>query len=257
MIKKHQGLSMNIKNKKLVNYIMVLLLFFSMLVVAKEAADYVMAERVTDRKRLIVIDAGHGAADSGKVGINGELEKDINLSIALRLKELLEQQDVKVVMTREDDQGMYPGTGSNRKIRDMQKRVERINKEQPALTVSIHQNAYPDESVSGVQTFYFEGSQESKTAAEILQEQLILTLQPEKERVAKSNTSYYLLKNTNYPIVIVECGFLTNRKEAELLCDEEYQQRTAWAIHLGILQYLNTGGKIIDEMDENTNQNNN
>ena len=257
MIKKHQGLSMNIKNKKLVNYIMVLLLFFSMLVVAKEAADYVMAERVTDRKRLIVIDAGHGAADSGKVGINGELEKDINLSIALRLKELLEQQDVKVVMTREDDQGMYPGTGSNRKIRDMQKRVERINKEQPALTVSIHQNAYPDESVSGVQTFYFEGSQESKAAAEILQEQLILTLQPEKERVAKSNTSYYLLKNTNYPIVIVECGFLTNRKEAELLCDEEYQQRTAWAIHLGILQYLNTGGKIIDEMDENTNQNNN
>ena len=248
---------MNIQNKKIVNYIMVLLLFFSMLVVAKEAADYVMAERVTDRKRLIVIDAGHGAADSGKVGINGELEKDINLSIALRLKELLEQQDVKVVMTREDDQGMYPGTGSNRKIRDMQKRVERINKEQPALTVSIHQNAYPDESVSGVQTFYFEGSQESKAAAEILQEQLILTLQPEKERVAKSNTSYYLLKNTNYPIVIVECGFLTNRKEAELLCDEEYQQRTAWAIHLGILQYLNTGGKIIDEMDENTNQNNN
>ena len=86
-------------------------------------------------------------------------------------------------MTREDDQGTYPKVGSNRKTRDMQNRVERINKEQPALTVSIHQNAYPDESVSGVQTFYFEGSQESKTAAEILQEQLILTLQPEKERV--------------------------------------------------------------------------
>ena len=243
---------MNIKNRKLVNYIMVLLLFFSMLVVAKEAADYVVSRKTADRSRLVVIDAGHGAADSGKVGINGELEKDINLSIALRLKELLEQQDIKVVMTREDDQGTYPVTGSNRKIRDMQKRVERINKEQPALTVSIHQNSYPDESVSGVQTFYFEGSKEGKTAAEILQKQLIATLQPPKERVAKSNTSYYLLKNTNYPIVIVECGFLTNHREAELLASEDYQQQTAWAIHLGILQYLNTGGKIINEMDENT-----
>lgn len=244
---------MVIKNKKIVTYTMVGLLFFSMLVVAKEAADYVVSRKVADRSRLVVIDAGHGAADSGKVGINDVLEKDINLSIALRLKELLEQQDIKVVMTREDDEGTYPKTGSNRKMRDMQKRVELINKEQPALTVSIHQNSYPDESVSGPQTFYYEGSDESKAAAEILQKQLITTLQPSKERVAKSNTAYYLLKNTNYPVVIVECGFLTNQKEAKLLCEEEYQQRAAWAIHLGILQYLNTGGTITDEMDENTN----
>lgn len=244
---------MVIKNKKIVTYTMVGLLFFSMLVVAKEAADYVVSRKVADRSRLVVIDAGHGAADSGKVGINDVLEKDINLSIALRLKELLEQQDIKVVMTREDDEGTYPKTGSNRKMRDMQKRVELINKEQPALTVSIHQNSYPDEGVSGPQTFYYEGSNESKAAAEILQKQLITTLQPSKERVAKSNTAYYLLKNTNYPVVIVECGFLTNQKEAKLLCEEEYQQRAAWAIHLGILQYLNTGGTITDEMDENTN----
>lgn len=185
------------------------------------------------------------------------MEKDINLTIALRLKKLLEQQDIRVVMTREDDQGTYPKTGSDRKIRDMKKRVELINKEQPDLTVSIHQNSYQEESVSGAQTFYFEGSEEGKVAAEILQKQLITTLQPEKERVAKSNTSYYLLKNTDYPIVIVECGFLTNQREAELLCDEDYQQRTAWAIHLGILQYLNTGGMMTNEMDENTDQNNN
>ena len=247
------GLFMVIKNKKLVTYTMVGLLFFSMLVVAKEAADYVVSRKVADRSRLVVIDAGHGAADSGKVGINDVLEKDINLSIALRLKELLEQQDIKVVMTREDDEGTYPKTGANRKMRDMQKRVEVINKEQPALTVSIHQNSYPDDSVSGPQTFYYEGSNESKAAAEILQKQLITTLQPHKERVAKSNTAYYLLKNTNYPVVIVECGFLTNQEEAKLLCEEEYQQRAAWAIHLGILQYLNTGGTITDEMDENTN----
>lgn len=246
---------MVIKNKKFVTYIMVVLLFFSMVVVAKETADFVVARKMADknRSRLVVIDAGHGADDSGKVGINGALEKDINLSIALRLKELLEQQDIPVVMTREDDQGTYPKTGSNRKIRDMKERVERINKEQPALVVSIHQNSFPDESVSGAQTFYYEGSEEGKAAAEILQKQLIATLQPEKERVAKSDTSYYLLKNTEYPIVIVECGFLSNRKEAEFLCNEEYQQKTAWAVHLGVLQYLNTGGTIEYEVDENTN----
>lgn len=234
---------MNIKNKKLVTYVMVVLFFFSMVVVAKEAAEYVTSGKVTgDRSRLIVIDAGHGADDSGKVGINGALEKDINLSIALRLRELLEQQDIPVVMIREDDRGTYPSTGSNRKVRDMQKRVERINKEQPALVVSIHQNSFTDERVSGAQTFYYEGSEEGKTAAEILQKQLIATLKPQKERVAKSDSSYYLLKNTDYPIVIVECGFLSNPLEAELLCDEEYQQRAAWAVHLGIVQYLNTGG---------------
>ena len=251
--KKCVGPPMVIENKKIVTYVMIALLFVSMIVVAKETADFVVSRKMMDenKSRLVVIDAGHGADDSGKVGINGALEKDINLSIALRLKELLEQQDIPVVMTREDDQGMYPKTGSNRKTRDMKKRMEMINKEQPALVVSIHQNSFPDESVSGAQTFYFEGSLEGKFAAEILQKQLITTLQPKKERVAKSNTSYYLLKNTNYPIVIVECGFLTNPEEAKLLCDEEYQQQAAWAIHLGILQYLNTGG-ITDEMDENT-----
>lgn len=256
--KKSVGLIMLIKNKKIVTCVMVVLLFFSMLVVAKETADFVVSERLlTDKSTPVVIDAGHGAEDSGKVGIGGVLEKDINLSIALRLKELLQQQDIRVVMTREDDKGTFPNTGSNRKVRDMQNRVERINKERPALVISIHQNSFPDESVSGAQTFYFEGSEEGKRAAEILQKQLIATLQPKKERVAKANSSYYLLKNTEYPITIVECGFLTNRQETKKLCDEEYQEQIAWAIHLGVLQYLNTGGTVTNEMDENTNQNNN
>lgn len=244
---------MIIKNKKIVTYTMVVLLFLSMIIVAREAAHLVTTGRPgKDKSRLVVIDAGHGAADSGKVGIKGSLEKDTNLAIALRVKELLEQQDVQVVMTREDDQGLYPKTGDNRKLRDMKNRVDLINKEQPALAVSIHQNSYSDESVSGPQMFYYEGSAEGRTAAELLQKQLITTLQPKKERVAKSNTAYYLLKNTNFPIVIVECGFLSNREEEKMLCDEEYRQRVAWAIHLGILQYLNVGGSESDEMDENS-----
>lgn len=220
---------------------MVVLLFVSMVLVAREAAEYVASQKAAGiNPNLVVIDAGHGADDSGKVGINGALEKDINLTVALRVKELLDVQGVDVVMTREDNKGLYPGTGDNRKMRDMQKRVELINKERPALTVSIHQNSYTDERVSGAQTFYMTGSKEGKRAAEILQEQMIITLAPEKERVAKGNGSYYLLKHVENPIVIAECGFLSNSKEAELLCDEEYQEKVAWAIHLGILRYLNS-----------------
>ena len=220
---------------------MVALLFVSMVLIAKEAAEFVTSQRTAGpNPNLVVIDAGHGADDGGKVGINGAVEKDINLIIALRVKELLDAQGVDVVMTRENDAGLYPRTGDNRKIRDMQKRVELINKERPALTVSIHQNSYTEESISGAQTFYMTGSEEGKRAAEILQEQMITTLEPEKERQAKENGSYYMLKHVDGPIVIAECGFLSNAKEAELLCDEEYQEKVAWAIHLGILRYLNS-----------------
>lgn len=243
---------MIIKDKKMLTYTMAVLLLLSMVILAKEAARIVVSKQLSeDHSRVVVIDAGHGCADGGKVGVNGVLEKDVNLAIALKVKDLLEQQDVTVIMTREDDKGTYPKTGSNRKLRDMKKRVELINKERPALTVSIHQNSFSDQSVCGAQTFYYQGSKEGQFAAELLQAQMIKTLQPKKERVAKSNDSYYLLKNSNYPTVIVECGFLTNPEEAGLLCDEEYQQKTAWAIHLGILQYINSGGTKSDEMDEN------
>ena len=229
------------QNHKIINYLMVALLFVSMVLIAREAAEFVASQKAAGMNpNLVVIDAGHGADDGGKVGINGALEKDINLTVALRVKELLEAQGIDVVMTRENDEGLYPKSGDNRKLRDMQKRVEMINKERPALTVSIHQNSYTDERVSGAQTFYMTGSEEGKLAAEILQEQMIATLEPKKERVAKENGSYYLLKHVNGPIVIAECGFLSNAKEAELLCDKEYQEKMAWAIHLGIIRYLNS-----------------
>ena len=246
MKEKHKGIS----------YVMVILLFVSMLIVAKEAANLVLSGRLKKAdSNLVVIDAGHGSDDSGKVGINGALEKDINLAVALRVKSLLETQGISVVMTREDDQGDYPKTGSNRKMRDMKKRVELINQSLPALTVSIHQNSYTDERIYGAQTFYYEGSEQGRMAAEIMQQQLVATLDPNNKRQAKSNTSYYLLKNTNYPIIIVECGFLSNQKESALLCDEEYQEQIAWAVHLGILRYLNgQTGQQTNEIEHNRDE---
>ena len=105
--------------------------------------------------------------------------------------------------------------------------------------VSIHQNSYHEEEVSGGQVFYYKSSEKGKKLAEILQERFTYVLGDENRRLAKANGNYYLLLHVKCPIVIVECGFLSNRKEALLLQEEDYQDRMAWTIHMGILEYLN------------------
>lgn len=191
-------------------------------------------------KCTVIIDAGHGGFDPGKVGVNNALEKEINLSIALKLKSLLEQNDVHVIMTRETDEGLYQESDSNKKNADLKKRVDIINSSDAVIAVSIHQNSFPQESSSGAQVFYHDKSPEGKILAEIIQEQIKQTIGDGNHRFAKSNESYYMLKKTECPLVIVECGFLSNWKEAELLIDDDYQARMAWSIHLGIMNYLNT-----------------
>ena len=187
----------------------------------------------------IVLDAGHGGDDPGKIGINGALEKDINLSITLKLKQLLENKGYNVVLTREDSNDLSSENASNHKREDMSKRVEIMSNSDAAITVSIHQNSYPEEYVHGAQVFYYEGSVEGQELADKIQKRLIEGADPGNKRQIKANSSYYLLKKTKIPIVIVECGFLSNRTEAEALCSDEYQDRIAWEITLGILQYLN------------------
>lgn len=206
----------------------------------KEAVSHAAGRgTVGEEKICVVIDAGHGGDDPGKVGVNGAKEKDINLKIALILKKYLEEEGIEVVLTRETDQGLYDVGVSNKKVQDMKRRIEMIDKAGPAITVSIHQNSYPAENVHGAQVFYYSTSVEGKRLAESIQEQMITCLDPENRRSVKANESYYLLKKTDIPIVIVECGFLSNKEEAEKLCDEDYQDRAAWAIHMGILRYLN------------------
>jgi N-acetylmuramoyl-L-alanine amidase len=191
----------------------------------------------------IAIDAGHGGIDPGKVGVNDALEKDINLAIALKLERNLAQNGINVVMTRTDDDGLYEESDTNKKVTDMKKRLEIIEAANPLLAVSIHQNSYPEPSVSGVQVFYYKDSIKSKEAATIMQAQMIKTLKPEKQREAKDNSSYYLLKKTSVPIMIVECAFMSNPAEADLLTQENYQEKVAWAVYMGIMEYINTQNK--------------
>lgn len=188
---------------------------------------------------VVVLDAGHGGNDPGKVGVDGTLEKDINLKIVCKLKEYLEAADVTVILTREEDEGLYQSSDTNKKRADMQARCRLIEESGADITVSIHQNSFHDEAVRGAQIFYYGDSQEGKQLTDSLQEALIAELGKETVRIPKENREYYLLLHTSCPIVIVECGFLSNWEEAAKLKDEAYQDQLAWGIHLGILKYLN------------------
>lgn len=205
----------------------------------KETVFFVTSRQVETKKTCIVIDAGHGGDDPGKVGIGGALEKDINLQIAQKVKTLLELEGIETVMTRTDEKGLYDSGAENKKVQDMKRRIAMIEEAASAITVSIHQNSYPEEYVKGAQVFYYKDSTESKRAAEIMQKSLKDRLDPENHREAKANASYYLLKKTSTPVIIVECGFLSNREEASCLIREDYQEQVAWAVFMGIMQTLN------------------
>lgn len=183
-------------------------------------------------KTVIVVDSGHGGSDSGKIGANQKEEKDINLQIAQKVQKKLKEQQIDVVMTRENEDGL-----GDSKVEDLKARVELINQSQPALAISIHQNSYPEESIHGAQVFYYTHSKEGEEAAKLLQ-QTLLEVDPENHRQAKANDTYYMLKKTERPLVIIECGFLSNQKEAELLCDDAYQEKIAAAIVKGVTEYL-------------------
>jgi len=229
------------KRQQLIKISICVLCIISALYAGKDVVWKTASGKVKTAKesRVVVIDAGHGGFDPGKVGINGALEKDINLEIAKKVKAFLEADDIQVIMTRESEAGLYEETDSNKKVQDMKKRINIIEETSPSVTVSIHQNSYHEEYVHGAQVFYYSASEEGRKLAKILQERLIEGVDKENTRVEKANNSYYLLKKTSTPIVIVECGFLSNREEADALLNELYQEKIAWAIHLGIIQYLN------------------
>lgn len=201
----------------------------------------------------ITIDAGHGGSDPGKIGINHAKEKDINLVIAKKLKEVLAANGVKVIMTRESDHGLYSDDTINKKVEDMQKRCQIISDSDSLFTISIHQNSYPTSDIRGAQVFYYGQSEKGKLLAEALQHSLVTLVDPDNHRQAKANESYYLLKKTPTPTVIVECGFLSNPEEADLLLQDEYQDKIVAAIYSGIQTYLRQ--EMLESLSTESDQN--
>lgn len=224
------------KQKAMVLFLAVMLL--GAFVVGKELGEYVAtAGEAKEKSNIIVVDAGHGGSDPGKVGVNGELEKDLNLEIAKKVEKELKNQGFEVIMTREDDKGLKRMGKESGKKEDLRTRVDTINNSGAALAISIHQNSYNQSDVKGGQVFYYTHSTEGKKAAVQMQEAL-KGGDAQNTRQAKANNSYYLLKRTEIPTIIVECGFLSNPQEAAKLKEEKYQETLAKSISEGVKRYL-------------------
>lgn len=221
--------------KRSMELIMACLMLVCFFVLAREAA---VTASQPSRDPVIVIDPGHGGEDPGMLGVGGLKEKGINLAVAWKLKEILQEQGFSVIMTREEDTCLCGENARNKKAQDMQKRIAIIEEASPLLTVSIHQNSYQDPEVFGPQVFYYTDSAEGEALAGFLQEELNQGLSIKRPRKEKGNKTYYLLKKSKGVLAIVECGFLTNPEEAALLQEEKYQKKVAEAIARGIGRYL-------------------
>lgn len=223
--------------KRKIEIWMAIFFIFSSLFVSLFSTNVVMSKKiVTGRK--IVIDPGHGGGDPGKVAKDGTLEKDVNLEIALLLGEYLKKQGIEVYYTRESDMGLYHEDDKNKKMADLTKRCQLINNIKPDLVISIHQNSYENPSVHGAQVFYYHDSENGQKLAECIQNSIIQTADGSNKRKAKANNTYYILKNTAYPLVIIECGFLSNSEECRKLCDKKYQEKLVEGMYQGIVAYF-------------------
>ncbi len=201
-----------------------------------------------DSKPIIILDAGHGGFDGGCTAYNGALEKDVNLSIELTLKAILESIGYTVEVTRSTDVSIYdPGvTGTlNQKKSDMNNRLKLFNKYENSIAVSIHQNQFTDSQYSGAQMFYSKTNPLSETLAKTLQDSFRNRLQNDNNREIKNaGEDLYLLYYSNCPSVMVECGFLSNKEEADKLLTDEYQKQVALTIFSGLNEFIKENYKI-------------
>ncbi|MEG3037405.1 MAG: N-acetylmuramoyl-L-alanine amidase [Clostridia bacterium] len=191
--------------------------------------------------KVIVLDAGHGIPDEGAVGFRGTTEQKINLEIVLKIQKLLEQNGSIVVITRSDEKAIYNDEKASikqKKISDIYNRVDITNSSNADLLVSIHLNKFTDPKYSGWQTFYKTGSIKSKKIAEDIQEYINKNMNKENNRIPRVIKDIYLIDNSEIPSVVVECGFISNNEESILLKENEYQNKIAWGIFMGIQEYF-------------------
>ena len=203
--------------------------------------NYVETVSLPVSGKTIVIDAGHGVPDEGAQSSNGTTEAETNLKIALKLQNLLEQSGSSVVLTRSDENAIYDidtKTLRQKKISDIKNRVKIGNESQADIFVSIHLNKIPQSQYDGWQTFYKEGSEEAKKLAESIQTNLNEAIQRENNRVAKTIDNVYIIKHVEIPTTIVECGFLSNPEEEKMLLEDGYQNKLAWGIYNGIIDFF-------------------
>ena len=235
------------KQKMILFYFTCICLFMLFLTFSYSAFGKIVTmasqNNITDEKPIIIIDSGHGGEDGGATGVDGTLEKDINLSISNKLKEFFLQGGFEVKTVREEDKSVCDDglqTVKERKKSDIHNRLDMINSDQRNIAISIHQNKFEQSKYSGTQTFYSPNGDDSKALADCIQKAVVAFLQPDNTRECKkADKNIYLLYNAKVPSVIVECGFLSNEAELNKLKDSDYQNKMAYSIYFGFLQYYN------------------
>ena len=195
-----------------------------------------------EQQPMIVIDAGHGGEDGG-AEVDGVLEKDINLSIAGKLSEILRLCGCRVTEIRDEDISVYDSdaqTLREKKVSDLKRRVKIANENDNNILVSIHQNKFDNSAYSGAQLFYSSNHDDSRVLAESIRSAITSLLQKDNTRELKpAGSDIYLLDHAEVPAVIVECGFLSNQQERSKLMDDDYQNEMAYAVAMGVLEYIN------------------
>ena len=234
---------MKVKTVYLIIIVVILITFCIILyssfsnITARTASDDV------DNRPMIVIDAGHGGEDGG-AEVDGVLEKDINLSIARKLSDILRLCGCRVTEIRNEDMAVYDSdakTLREKKVSDLKRRVEIVNGSENNILVSIHQNKFDNSAYSGAQIFYSSNDENSRILAEDIRTAVVSLLQNDNTRELKpAGSDIYLLDNAAVPALIVECGFLSNDEERAKLMDDGYQSEMAYSIAMGVMEYLNS-----------------
>ena len=218
------------KNFNLLPPLLFLLIFTTVFFLHKsEAISYFSVKN----RFCVVLDAGHGSPDGGAVGINGTLEKDINLDVVLKLRQILENRGMKVILTREGDSGIFDSNAETiheKKVSDMKRRLDIINNSNADLFISVHMNSFTDTTSNGLHVFYSRNHPQAEETAIRIQKKISSLTGAKTHAVKTASESLYLMKNPVPPSVLVECGFISNPEEEKLLNDENYRAKIAFAI---------------------------
>lgn len=244
-------------NKKSLRLTFVLIGCFIVLAICARITEHALpTAAAASTKPVIVLDAGHGGLDSGAVGATGVLEKDVNLSIVLALRDMFEMSGFEVVLTRDEDISIYdPGVEGirNQKLNDMDNRLEIIQKYPDSIFLCIHQNNFTDPKYFGGQMFYNNNNPQNRTLAQIMQNKFA-QLQPGNGREIKlTGEELFLLKSNKNPSLMIECGFLSNPEEEQKLSTWEYQQKVAFTIYGGVMEFIDATAEKPSEFDTDVN----
>jgi len=222
--------------------IMLLMTIYGFLTTSTVATIDATSEYTVSKKIRILIDPGHGGVDPGTTGDSGKAEAPINLDISTKLMKFLEGGGFEVEMTRYDENALYTEKSPTiraKKNEDLDNRVKVINNSNADLVISIHLNSFPQKQYYGAHVFYKKNCEISKIAAETLQDNLKEILDKNNNRVPQIKKDMKIMDDSTTPIILIECGFLSNNEEEKKLLTDEYQEKVAWAIYTGLMKYFN------------------